>query len=222
MFTRVSKLFVRYGLALSLVAGVGLVVLGNSLYSDNFASEDSGWKENSYWSYANGEYRLFISPSYTIDFSILPDASAFQLSEYCAEVDVKLLAGSGLAKDGFVGFYIAGSQKSKRSFPAAVLIGIASSGELVAIKTGNHGDGTISVDVLEMVEEAISDVSQFHRLRIKASNATIALSVDGEEKVTLNIGSVKGQMGFMALSFNDRNLNARFDNLSLLTPDCKS
>ncbi len=110
MFTRVSKLFVRYGLALSLVVGVGLVVLGSTVYFDNFSNKKSGWATGTIpriadWSYTDdGQYRVLTTNTGVIAISAAPIDEV--PVEFCLEADVRQLTNSGLAQDGQVGLFV--------------------------------------------------------------------------------------------------------------------
>jgi len=209
---------------------VALVVLGSLfwlvssfatdiqvLYQDNFVSEQSGWKVDHFWSYANGEYRAFLSESGSALASALPAPHLFGLEPFCAQVDVRLLKGSGLAQDGFVGFYLAGRADNPNNFPSnAVLIGLDSFNRLLVLESFfDQNQNRVDTSIVMAVDNAFNDLSQFHTLLIAAHNNQVSVVLNGQFFGTANLFGITGEMGLTAFSFEDQNLNARFDNVRI-------
>ena len=184
------------------------------LYEDSFNSDRSGWKENAIWTYTGGQYRVFLRNPGSISGSELPDVSVFGRSTYCAEVDIKLLTGSGLAEDGFVGFYIGGTDIPRfSSVPdRAVLFGLDSFERLLILRVTRESSGLIELGVISSINDAFEDPNVFHTLQLDADGSRIRVSMDGEFVTTVS-AAASGNMGFMAFTFDDPNLNARFDNM---------
>ncbi len=191
-------------------------------YQDSFGDDDSGWKEDFRWTYTEGQYRVFVRNPNTIDGSEMPDGSVFDLNQYCAEVDIKLLTGSGLAEDGFIGFYIGGTDIPRRfSVPGrAVLFGLDSFERLIVLRTDlDTSNGRVSLDVVTIIGEAFENPNAFHTLQVDANGSNVRVSIDDVFITSVSVNTV-GNMGFMAFTFDDPNLNARFDNISVTPGGC--
>ncbi len=191
------------------------------LYQDDFVSEQSGWKVDHFWSYAGGEYRAFLSESESALASALPAPHLFGLEPFCAQVNVRLLKGSGLAQDGFVGFYLAGRADDSNDFPSnAVLIGLDSFNRLLVMESFfNQSLNRVDTSILLSVNNAFNDLSQFHTLLIAAQDNQVKVVLNGQFFGTVDLFGITGEMGLTAFSFDDQNLNARFDNVRI-TDSC--
>lgn len=187
------------------------------LYQDDFVSEQSGWKVDHFWSYAGGEYRAFVTESESALASTLPAPHLFGLNPFCAQVDLKLLKGSGLAEDGFVGFYLAGRADDPNDFPSnAVLVGIDNFNRLLVMESFfNASLNRVDTSILMSVDNAIADLNSFHTLLIAAQDNQVKVVLNGQFFGTVDVFGITGEMGLTAFSFEDHNLNARFDNVRI-------
>jgi len=190
-------------------------------YQDRFNSSSDGWKVDPLWTYTEGQYRVFVRNANSITGSELPDANVADLSQYCAEVDIKLFTGSGLAEDGFVGFYIGGTEIPRRqSVPdRAVLFGVDSFERLLVLRTSVNSNNQVSLNTVTIVDDAFENPNTFHTLKLEANGSRVRVSIDDQFLANVSVAAT-GFMGFMAFTFNDTNLNARFDNV-LIRDSCE-
>jgi hypothetical protein len=204
---------------LAVIAVIGLADTGvgiaqsNTLYQDRFSDDDRGWKEDPVWSYSDdNQYRMFLRHASSISHSDVPESSLYGLDQYCVQVGIKLLIGSALAEDGFVGFFIGGQSSSSRAFPSATWFGIDSFGSVQVLGVDATGR-TVFLDGIRRFTNVFENATELHTLQLDVHGSTVVISLDGHELDTVGSINTVGEMGFMAFSFNDSNLNARFDNL---------
>lgn len=221
MFSQVSKWFVRYGLVLSAVVGVGLVVLGSSLYFDDFSNKKSGWATGTIpriadWSYTDdGQYRVLTTNKGVIAISGAPVDEV--PAEFCLEADVRQLTNSGLAQDGQVGLFV-GFQRQGRDASFAY-VGILPSG---LADIGTYSGGSINHLLgIPWPLEKFNAPPTANRVRIVVQGGKLTASVNGEELPQVSAPG-RGQVGVLAIPDSQPNVNGRFDNFRLMTPDCKS
>jgi len=185
------------------------------LYQDDFNSAQSGWKVERFWSYNEGQYRGFLNERHSIIASRIPDGSLFGRSSFCIAVDLKFLRASGLAEDGFAGVYFGGVTASGNDFPtSSILVGIDSFGRLIAQENFfDERTNDVTPRFLLTVPNAVIDPTQFHTVQLSARNGQVEVLLDGQFIGTLTLFSTSGEMGLMAFTFDQPNLNARFDNV---------
>ena len=145
-------------------------------------------------------------------FSSLPDIEVAQLPDVCVQFDVRALNTPGLAKEGLVGFYFANSASEDGNLPAnSVFIGLDYDGFARAVRVGPNN----SRSNLGSAENAVDDVSRFNTVLIRAEGSNYKIFVNGREFLSVRRTSSQMEMGLMAMSQDQPNLNARFNNLRI-------
>jgi hypothetical protein len=188
------------------------------LYQEDFTSPLSGWKSDRFWSYNEGEYRGFLNERNSIIASPLPETSLFGRSNFCIAAQVRLFRAPGLTDNGFAGVYFGGITKAGNDFPtSSILVGIDSFGQLVAQETFyDERTNEVTPRFLLNAPGAIHDLTRFHTIQLSINNGQVEVLLDGAFMGALTVSPTSGEIGVMAFSFDEPNLNARFDNIAVV------
>lgn len=220
----------RHGLATTvLVLAIALMVQADVLFQDRFSNPDSGWFEGTQfraadWAYTDdGEYRVLVTDDQRIAWSKAPMVNPVR--DFCLDVDMRQLMNPGLATKGEIGVYYGQRTATARSF---VTVGFQSNGFLTVLDTDVE-DGLTWSDVLPDEEldrifnlGIVNEAPSNNHLRIIASDGAVEIFVNGELAVEYAENIIEGFLGMYSWSFDEPNLNARFDNFVLTTPDCQA
>ncbi len=180
---------------------------GSTIFFDDFSDRNSGWVVGDFqgasWGYTqDGQYRVLTKWSNTIAWSWapLPRVSG----SFCLEVDVKHLVQGALSDFGMLGVIFAGNPDA-RTF---AFFGILN-------PLGAYVVGRLSGQVRflqgPIVSEAIQGVNRTEKLLIIARGNRAEFYINGKRVTTLSL-STAGAVGVFVATFDDPNVNGRFDN----------
>lgn len=202
-----------------------------TVFEDQFNNPKSGWfvgtRINSTnagaWSYTDdNQYRILITSKQRISWSEAPMDNP--VSEFCLEVDLLQLQNPGLAREGEIGIFYGAQGKNGRAFTT---IGLQPDGFMDIGDTNAVNDLTFNriVDRAELDRvfdtRIIPRAPATNRLRVVAQGGQVEVFVNGKKALQYADSSVQGYVGVYGWAFDEPNLNARFDNFLVTTPDCQ-
>ncbi len=188
---------------------------GNTVFADDFSDPGSGWTQDSgggfNWGYDEGEYRVFITePNFLIWASAPFDESRIPRS-YCLSADVKQLVQGSLSSQGEVGLMFARSE-SNNTF---TMFSVANTELYRVVRWDCSGSGCSSDVLVEaQASDAIRSQDSFNRLQIIAEGREARLFIN-DTQVEIVSTETSGSVGVMTISFDEPNVNGRFDNFEV-------
>lgn len=204
---------------------IALVVQAEVLFEDKFSNPKSGWFvgtrfRDATWGYTDdGQYRVLVTDDDRVAWSEAPIDDP--VTEFCVDVDLVQLQNPGLAKQGEIGIYYGQPKVPYRPF---FTVGVQPDGFMdVGISTDEGWDRIVPKADLERVFDAriIHRAPDKNHLRVVAQNGMIRVIINNEPALEYGGDLVEGFVGVYAWAFDEPNMNARFDNFVLTTPDCQ-
>jgi len=183
---------------------------GEALFLDDFSDPQSGWSTEARAgfdrAYSDGEYRLFVTNANWIAWSWAPLDTTLP-GNFCLQSNVKQLVQGSLSDFGAVGLIFAGN----RDDDSFTVFEIASSGYYRILRSTEESRNVF----VEWTEsEIINDVGQFNHLRIQAGEAQVGFFINDVEVESLALPTA-GAVGVITRTFDEPNVNGRFDNYSI-------
>ena len=185
---------------------------GNTILEDDFSDPSSGWNveqgDGFDWGYQDGEYRVFITATAWNAWAWAPISSSNIPSDFCLELDVKLLVQGSLSEVGDLGVIFAGNPND-RSFIAFSVFPIGD--RFYRVRRIDDNFETL-VDWTQ--SDFINPVNSFNTLRVVSKDGEVRLYINDNLVETLNM-NVSGSVGVYTHSFDEPNVNGRFDNFKV-------
>ncbi|MFB6285389.1 MAG: BACON domain-containing protein, partial [Candidatus Bipolaricaulia bacterium] len=187
---------------------------GNSVFADDFSNSSSGWTQDSgggfNWGYDEGEYRVFITEPGFLAWAWAPFNESQVPQSFCASADVKHLVTGSLTDKGEVGIIFAGNPNNNEF----TLFSIANRQFYRVVRWDCGGDGCSAETLVEAVESDEIQPDAFNKLRVIAEGREARLFINGTQVETLST-QTSGAVGVMSHSFDEPNMNGRFDNFEV-------
>jgi len=195
---------------------------GEEIFFDDFSDPASGWPTDSTsdgfeWSYApEEEFRAFITSDAAIAWEEAPFAASMMPENFCLEVDVKVLFQGILTDDVTLGLLFAGNPVFGEDANFAVFE-VFPAGQQYYISNVQNTPDFVEFDDLVGYEDSdvINGVNEVNNLLIMAENGEVHFFVNDTYLVTFEL-LTSGGIGLVAESYEEPNVNARFDNFRIV------